>query len=77
MGAIELQEVLEIYSLKNGNWNDQTLWSVERLPQLGERVRLKHLVTIPASFLALSGRLLYDPASKLIYGAGGRLQLGQ
>lgn len=77
MGAIELQEVLEIYSLKNGSWNDQTLWSVERLPLLGEQVRLKHLITIPASFLALGSRLLYDQASKLIYATGGRLQLGQ
>jgi len=77
IGAYELQEVLEIYSLKNGNWNDQTLWSVERLPQLGERVRLKHLVTIPASYQGLSGTLIYDPASKLMYDTGGRLQLGQ
>ncbi len=77
MGAYELQEVLEIYTLKNGNWNDSTVWSVERLPQLSERVRLKHLVTIPASFLALSGTLIFDPGSKLMYDTAGRLQLGQ
>ncbi|MCY7359598.1 MAG: hypothetical protein LH609_19500, partial [Rudanella sp.] len=77
MGAYELQEMPEIFTLKNGTWNDPNVWSVERLPQLNERVRLKHLVTIPASFLALSGILIFDPASKLIYTTGGRLQLGQ
>lgn len=77
MGAYELQEVLEIYTLKDGNWNDASLWSVERIPQLNERVRLKHLVTIPVSYLAFSGTVLFDPASKLIYDTGGRLQLSQ
>ena len=77
MGAYELQEILEIYSLKNGDWNDNSVWSVERLPQLSERVRLNHLITIPANYPALGGTLIYNPASKLIYGSGGKLQMGQ
>lgn len=77
MGAVELQVPLEIYSLVNGNWNNAATWSVGRLPAAGERVRLRHLITIPASFVAQGGILLFDPASKVIYGAGGRLQVGQ
>lgn len=77
MGAYELQEILELYSLADGSWSDPSVWSVARLPQLNERVRLKHLITIPASYLALGGMLIYDPASKLIYSSGGRLQMGQ
>ena len=77
MGAYEFQGILEIYTINNGNWSNPDVWSVGRLPQLGERVRLKHWVTIPAGYLALGGTLIYDPVSKLIYNPGGRLQLGQ
>lgn len=77
MGAFEFQSILEVFTLKDGLWDDATLWSVGRLPLGSERVRLKHTVTIPTGHLALSGALIYDPASKLIYADGGRLQLGQ
>jgi hypothetical protein len=73
MGATEYQNLLEIYTLTNGNWNNPAVWSVARLPQPGERVRLKHLIQIPASYWAQSGPLVYDLAAKLIYGVGGRL----
>lgn len=77
MGAYEFGSYLEIFSLKDGLWNDTSLWSVGRLPQATERVRLKHLVTMPTNFTGQSGRLIYDPASRLIYQTGGRLQMGQ
>lgn len=75
MGAVELPDTLEIYTLVDGNWSSPAIWSVARLPQSGERIRLKHSVTIPASFQAQGGTLIYDPASKLIYGAGGKLSV--
>ncbi len=77
MGAYEFGSYLEIFSLKDGLWNDASLWSVGRLPQATERVRLKHAVTLPANFTGQSGLLIYDPASRLIYQTGGRLQMGQ
>ncbi|MCY7357853.1 MAG: hypothetical protein LH609_10365, partial [Rudanella sp.] len=73
MGAVEVQD--EIFTVKDGNWNDPTVWNVNRLPQLGDRARLKHTVTIPASYLGFVTALLYDPASRLMYGVGGRLQM--
>lgn len=76
MGAYEFQIIPEVISLKNGSWTDISLWSVGRLPLAGERVRLRHSVTIPASYTALGGRLLYDPLGKIIYAPGGRLRLG-
>ncbi len=77
MGAYEFQQMLVVFSLKNGSWTDTSLWSVGRLPQVGEKVRLKHSVTIPANYTALGSTLLYDPLGKLLYNSGGRLQLGQ
>lgn len=77
MGAYEFQQILEVFSLKNGLWNDASLWSVGRLPLATERVRLKHAVTMPTNFTGLSGTLIYNPNSRLIYEAGGRLQIGQ
>jgi len=73
MGAVEVQD--EIFSVKDGNWSDPTTWNVNRVPQLGDRVRLKHAVTMPANYLGLVTALRYDPASRLIYSAGGRLQM--
>ncbi len=73
IGALEFQD--EIFTVKTGNWNDPTVWNVNRLPQPGDRARLKHTVTIPASYLGFVTTLIYDPASRLLYGAGGRLQM--
>jgi hypothetical protein len=77
IGAYEFQGILEIFTLKDGDWSDATLWSAGRLPQLGERVRLKHVVTIPTGHLALAKTLVYDVGANVIYAIGGRLQLGQ
>ncbi len=73
MGAVEVQN--EIFTISTGNWNNPAIWNVNRVPQLGDRARLKHAVTIPASYLAFVTALLYDPVSRLVYGAGGRLTL--
>ncbi len=76
MGAMEFQGILEMYTLKNGNWNDPSVWSLSRVPQPGERVRLRHTVTIPAGFTASGLILSYDPEGRLTYETAGRLQLG-
>jgi hypothetical protein len=73
MGAVEVQN--EIFTISTGNWNNPAIWNVNRVPQLGDRARLKHAVTIPASYLAFVTALLYDPVSRLVYSAGGRLTL--
>ena len=73
MGALEFQN--EIFTVKTGNWSDPTVWNVNRLPQLGDRARLKHAVTLPASYAAFVSRLLYDSAGRLLYGIGGRLRI--
>lgn len=76
MGAVEFQGLLEVYTLKDGSWSDPSVWSVGRLPQLGERVRLKHTVSVPTATTAQGIILTYDPTGRLLYEAGGKLQLG-
>jgi hypothetical protein len=77
MGAYEFQQILEVFSLKDGLWNDPTVWSVGRLPLATERVRLRHSVTMPANHTALGGTLVYDAGGRLVYQAGGTLRFGQ
>ncbi len=73
MGALEFQD--EIFTTAPGNWSDPAIWNVNRIPQFGDRARLKHIVLIPAESLAFCTTLLYDPVSKLIYETGGQLRL--
>lgn len=47
MDAYEFQSA--IYTVKDGNWNDPMIWNAVHVPQIGDRARLKHAVTIPAS----------------------------
>ncbi|QHW00240.1 choice-of-anchor Q domain-containing protein [Spirosoma endbachense] len=75
MGPLEFQD--ELFTVKPGPWNDPTVWNVNRLPQPGDRARLKHAITIPGSYPAFVTLLLYDQAGRLLYNAGGRLQLVQ
>lgn len=77
MGAYEYQQILDVFTLKDGSWNDPAVWSVSRVPLSSERVRLRHAVTIPASFQAVGRTVVYESASRLIYSAGGMLRLGQ
>ncbi|MBD2701372.1 hypothetical protein IC229_12035 [Spirosoma sp. BT702] len=73
LGAYELPA--EIYTLKNGLWNDPTVWSGNQLPALYDYVRLKHVVTIPASYQAQVGTLLYDSGGKLTVNSAAKLQI--
>jgi hypothetical protein len=75
MGATEFQN--EIVSVAVGNWNVPGTWNANRVPQVGDRVRLRHIVTIPTNHTALGGTLVYDAGGRLVYQAGGRLQVGQ
>ena len=67
----------DVYSLKNGAWNDPTVWSVGRLPLAGEPVRVRHIVTLPATFQAVAGQVRYEPGGRLLVNTGSRLMLRQ
>lgn len=73
MGASEYQGPLEIFTIRDGEWTNPAVWSVKRLPKKGERVWLKHKVTIPTNFRSTSGIVRYNPESQLIFRDNARL----
>ena len=64
-------------TVKNGLWNDPTVWTCGTLPTTVAVVTLKHAITIPAAYLALSAVVRYDAGGKLTFGVGGRLKVSQ
>lgn len=65
-----------MYSVRTGNWNDPNTWSCNRIPALGETVRVSvgHTVTIPASTTAYARTV--QEHGRLMVAAGAKLQLG-
>ncbi|QKZ12241.1 LamG domain-containing protein [Spirosoma sp. KUDC1026] len=62
-------------SLRNGSWNDPTVWSCGCVPTATDAVQVRHEITVPAAFHANALRVYIDKAARLTYGAGGRLLL--
>ncbi|MBD2702656.1 hypothetical protein IC229_18565 [Spirosoma sp. BT702] len=64
-----------MYTLKTGNWNDVSVWSCNRLPLSTDLLQIKHVITIPASYVANAKKISFDLNQRLIYGLGGKLTL--
>lgn len=64
-----------MYTLKNGNWNDPSVWSCGRLPVSTDAVQIKHSVTLPGGYTASAQKVVYDLGSTLIWGIGSKLTL--
>lgn len=62
-------------SLKNGNWNDPTIWSCGCIPTASDAVQVRHIVTVPSAYQANALRVYVNGAAKLSYGLGGKLVL--
>jgi predicted outer membrane repeat protein len=73
MGATEFQN--EIVSVAVGNWNVPGTWNANRVPQVGDRVRLFHVVTLPGSYTGGYSQLRYDTGGQLRYGVGSGLRV--
>ena len=64
-----------MYSLKNGAWNDVTVWSCNRLPTSTDVVQIKHIITVPANYAGSVLKVNFDSNRKLTFEPGARLQL--
>ncbi|SOD92313.1 LamG domain-containing protein [Spirosoma fluviale] len=62
-------------SLRNGNWNDPTVWSCGCIPTATDAVQVRHVVTVPPAFQANALRVYINGAAQITYGLGGRLVL--
>lgn len=66
-----------MYTVKAGNWNDASIWSLNRLPVNGEPVRIKHLVTVPANYSTQAQLISYDPGQRIRVQENGRIRLSR
>lgn len=65
-----------MYTVKDGNWTDPTVWSCGRLPTAADAVQVKHRVTLPGGSLALAKQIALDTGARVIYGVGSTVRLG-
>jgi hypothetical protein len=66
-----------LYSVKDGNWNDPTVWSCNRVPVSTDHVQVKHNITVPNNVQAHALKVTFDPNRTLTYGTNARLLLSQ
>ncbi len=64
-------------TLRNGRWDEPSVWTCGFMPGSQEAVDLNHVITMPATLRATAQQVNYGAGSRLIYEAGGRLILGQ
>ncbi|GAB4022506.1 hypothetical protein GCM10028808_70350 [Spirosoma migulaei] len=75
--SILFQACSILYTLRAGNWSDQSIWSCNRVPTSADVVQIKHKVTVPSNFTANALRISFDPAQQLNFSLNAKLQLGQ
>ena len=56
-----------MYTLKNGLWNDPSVWSCNRLPTNTDIVTIKNVITVPSNYNAQSLSIIYDQAPTIIF----------
>jgi hypothetical protein len=56
-----------MFTLKNGLWNDPSVWSCNRLPTNLDVVTIKNVITVPTGYNAQSLSIIYDQAPTIIF----------
>jgi hypothetical protein len=77
--STELVLVINIgmYTVKAGQWDDASIWSMNRVPISSDDVRLNHPVTVPSNSIVRARRISYAPGQTLQVGTGSRVSLAQ
>ncbi|AUD04815.1 GEVED domain-containing protein [Spirosoma pollinicola] len=65
-----------MYTLKEGDWNDPTVWSCNHIPTQTELVQIGHTITIPSSYLARALNVGYTDGGKVVINSTAALRLG-
>jgi trimeric autotransporter adhesin len=63
-------------TISNGNWNDPSTWACNRIPVSTDTVTIGHIITIPPGVIGVAQTLSHTANGKIIYGTGGKLNLG-
>ncbi len=76
-GTVLYPAMVRVYigmkTLKNGDWNDLSVWSGNRLPTAADALLLRHQVRIPSAYTSQAGQLIYEKGATLTFGSGSRL----
>ncbi|GAB2561171.1 GEVED domain-containing protein [Spirosoma aerophilum] len=75
--VVTVKPCINVYTLKVGDWNDPSVWSCNRIPAQADSVRVDHVVTIPASYIARALQVRYSDSGQLRFISTARLLLGQ
>ncbi|GAB2519980.1 hypothetical protein GCM10027085_07310 [Spirosoma aerophilum] len=67
--------VCTITTVKQGNWNDPTVWTCQRVPTATEVVYINHSVTVPVGYNANTKGVVYAGSGKLVFSENARLVL--
>ncbi|QJW90041.1 hypothetical protein HNV11_11985 [Spirosoma taeanense] len=64
-----------MFTLKNGDWNDVTVWSCGRLPNSSDPIRVKHTVSLPAGYVGNVQQVSLDVGGRVNFGLNARLRM--
>jgi predicted outer membrane repeat protein len=65
-----------ITTVKDGSWNDPTVWSCGVVPASTDIVQLNHIVSVTTNYVAQVRTVRYGAGGRLVYQSGGRVRLG-
>ncbi|GAB3708729.1 hypothetical protein GCM10027592_44210 [Spirosoma flavus] len=66
-----------LYTLRDGSWNDPTIWSCGRVPDLIDLVELNHAISVPMNYTAKALTIRYGTGARITFGSGATLRLKQ
>ncbi|ADB40856.1 PKD domain containing protein [Spirosoma linguale DSM 74] len=62
-------------TVKQGNWNDPTVWYCQRIPTGAETVYINHAVTVPTGYDAYAKSVVYAASGSLAFSENARLNV--
>ncbi|GAB3688061.1 hypothetical protein GCM10027592_02440 [Spirosoma flavus] len=66
---------LNMFTVKNGTWDDVTVWSCGRTPTKLDPVTINHAVTLPTSYTGNALRVSFGPGGRIIQRVASLLNL--
>lgn len=83
--ALTREEVISTYafekapiqSIKDGSWNDYTVWSCNCIPQPSDVLQVSHQITVPVNNIAQAFQINYTNNGKVTLGQGAKLFLNK
>lgn len=75
VSSISIGSPGELYTLRDGSWNDPAVWSCGAVPLAGQSARIGHLIDVPNDYQATAGSIRYNNGGRVRFNARGQLKL--